>query len=121
MVFTSNEKMRCVFNSVVIKNEALNRKYKGGLRAFIEKHGDYANNDITVFNSMGDEVDDVVKDLFYNGLIHKEDFVFVDAGGFSMYVALNKKDYPQNYDIGVDWLKGRYADGGIWVWYVEGR
>jgi hypothetical protein len=44
----------------------------------------------------------------------------VDAGGYSMQVAICKEDFPHNMDVGVDWLKARYAKGGIWVWFVEG-
>ena len=87
---------------------------------YLQTHGSLTNNDISVFCSMGDEIDLVVKDLIDNGLHGGDDFTFVDAGGYSMQVAISKEDCPHNISVGVDWLEARYAKGGIWVWYVKG-
>ncbi|MFO7964020.1 MAG: hypothetical protein R6U50_08890 [Desulfobacterales bacterium] len=120
LVHTSRKRMRCVFNSLVIRNDSIKAKYQGGLRRFHQTHGGMTNNDISVFVSMDDEVDGVVMDLIDNGLSNGQDFTFVDAGGFSIYASMSNEDYPQDVQLQVDWLKGRYAEGGIWVWLVEG-
>lgn len=43
-----------------------------------------------------------------------------DAGGYAlgMNSPYNKKG-SHNVNVGVDWLRGRYARGGIYVWYVN--
>jgi hypothetical protein len=43
LVYEEVERLRCVFNAIVIKNSALNEKYPGGLRAYLEKHGGRCN------------------------------------------------------------------------------
>jgi hypothetical protein len=118
IVHKSNEKMRCVFNSVVIRNDSLNSKYPGGLKGFFGNHPAISNNDITVCISMGAEIDEVIDDILSEGLSDGSDFAFVDAGGFAISFSLFKKNQPQDVDVGVDWLKARYAEGGVWVWYV---
>lgn len=119
IVHSSSEKLRCLFSSVVIRNDSLNAKYKGGVRAFVETHRAITNRDISVFFSMGDEIDDAVRDLHANSLAGGEDFTFVDAGSYAIEMAFEKKEYPHNISVGVDWLKARYADDGVWVWYSK--
>jgi len=36
--FTSEAEISCVFYTVVIRNESLNQKYKGGIKAFVAEH-----------------------------------------------------------------------------------
>ena len=119
IVHNSDPKMRCLFNSVVVRNESLNAKYPGGLDGFIRKNGGVANWDITVTFSMAEDIYEVVDDLRHQGLSGGDDFVFVDAAGYSIQTFRDKKDFPHNIDVGVGWLKARYADGGIWVWIAE--
>ncbi|MFO7963716.1 MAG: hypothetical protein R6U50_07335 [Desulfobacterales bacterium] len=76
---------------------------------------------MSVFVSMDDEVDGVVMDLIDNGLSNGQDFTFEDPGGFSIYASISKEDYPQDVQLQVDWLKGKYAEGGIWIWMDEGK
>ena len=111
IVHSSDETMRCVFNSVVIRNDSLNEKYKGGLKGFLKIHGALVNSHISIICSMGDEIDEVLEDLHKQGLHGGPDFVFVDAGGYSMQVALDrdKHDVPHNINVGVDWLGPKQA------------
>jgi len=121
VVHSSNKMMRCVFNSLVIRNDSLNAMYPGGFKGFIEKHGDLTNRDITMLFSMADEeIEDAVRDLRDNGLSGGEDYTFVDAGGYSIHVAMDREqqDVPHTISVGVDWLGARYAEGGIWLWYT---
>ena len=113
MIHNEKKKMQCVFNTLAIKNEALERFYKGGLIGFLDKHGgEYeCNGKITVLCYMGFEFDEIIGDLIENGLKFLDDFYFIDAGAYEQDVVVN--DIEQK----VDWLKGRYANGYIYVWY----
>jgi hypothetical protein len=51
----------------------------------------------------------------------REPFGYFAAGEAPTF-PLAKKDVPHNISVGVDYLKARYAEGGVWVWYnIEGR
>lgn len=112
-------KLRCVFYALVIKNKSLNRSYEGGLRGFLGKHSGECNGKITVVCFMGGDVDDTANDLIENGLKIVDDFEFIDAGRYAMDVGIGNKKGSHNVNVGVDWLRGRYANGGIYVWYVD--
>ena len=113
VINNEKKKMQCVFNTLTIKNEALERFYKGGLIGFLDKHGgEYeCNGKITVLCYMGFEFDEIIEDLIENGLKFLDDVYFIDAGAYEQDVVVN--DIEQK----VDWLKGRYANGYIYVWY----
>jgi hypothetical protein len=71
---------------------------------------------------MGGEIDETIHELIGNGLTIGEDFAFVDAGSIAMYYSIGNKGVRQKLvDVGVSWLKARYADGAVYVWYAEGR
>jgi hypothetical protein len=117
LVYEDEEELRCVFNAVVIRNSALNAKYPGGLRAYIEKHGGICNRAITVDSFMGGEIDEVVEDLLAHGLEHRKDFVCVDAGGCAIAAGMRGERLfkPRPVDLGVEWLEASYYKGGIVV------
>ena len=98
----------------VIKNEALERSYKGGLIGFLDKYGERSNGKITVLCYMGFEFDETVDDLVESGLKFLEDFEFIDAGCLRDPFAV-----ANNIKQRVNWLKGRYANGYIYVWYND--
>jgi len=116
VIHNEKKKLQCVFNTLVIKNEALERLYKGGLIGFLDKHGgEYeCNGKITVLCYMGFEFDQIIDDLVTNGLKFLEDFDFIDAGCLRDPFAV-----ANNIQKRVDWLKGRHAGGYIYVWYND--
>lgn len=122
VVHDSREKIGCSFNTLVIKNKALAKHYKGGLTGFLKKNpGARCNNHITVICYMGGGIDKTIDELIVNGLTIGEDFAYVDAASFAMYYSIFDKGVRQKpVDVGVSWLKARYADGTIYVWYSEG-
>ena len=111
VIHNEKKKMQCIFNTLVVKNEALERLYEGGLIGFLDKHGDQSNGKITVLCYMGFEFDETIDDLVKSGLKFIEDFYFIDAGAYEQAVVVN--DMKQK----VNWLKGRYVNGYIYVWY----
>ena len=68
---------------------------------------------ITVLCYMGFEFEKIINDLFKCGMKFLEDYYFVDAGAYEQFVVAN--DIKQR----VDWLKGRYVDGYIYVWWTD--
>ena len=116
----SEERFRCAFYTLVIRNKALVKHYKGGLHGFVENYAARCNNYITVWCDMGSEINAAINDLVESGLTMDVDFVFMDAGSYAIAQSMIHKVGRRNHlDVGVSWLKGRYANGGIYVWYAE--
>jgi hypothetical protein len=72
------------------------------------------------WNYMGGDVNDCINDLLLCGLMPPEDFVCFDATAGTMWVDWEEIEGKPR-DMGVDWLKGRYHDGYLWVRYDEGK
>ena len=122
VVHSKEEKMRCAFYTLVIRNEALAKHYKGGLPGFMQNYSARCNNYITVWCDMGSEINGAINDLITSGLTTDEDFVFFDVASYSMAQSMIHKVERHNLvNTGVNWLNARYADGDIYVWYSEGR
>lgn len=122
VVHSKEEKLRCAFYTLVIKNEALAKHYKGGMPGFMKNYGARCNDHITVWCDMGSDINEAIDDLIENGLTMDEDFVFFDAASYSMEQSMIYKVARRNHvNTGVNWLKARYGDGAIYVWYAEGR
>jgi hypothetical protein len=121
-VHSKEEKFRCGFYTLVIQNDALAKHYKGGMPGFMENYGATCNDHITIWCDMGSEINEAINDLITSGLTMEEDFVFLDVASYSMAQSMIHKVERRNHvHTGVNWLKARYADGAIYVWYVEGR
>ena len=60
VAYTSFPRLRCVFFSVIIRNQALQEKYPGGLEAFIQDYKAQSNDRISVYNDMGLDVGDLM-------------------------------------------------------------
>lgn len=114
-VYKSTKAMRCVFYSLVVRNEAIGKKYPGGLTAFLGKHESMLSNQhIAVGSFMGmHDLDVIADDLQESNLRNKEDFVILDALNLFEPVGV----HPMVCE-GAPWLKGRYQDDGLVVWYV---
>jgi hypothetical protein len=120
VVHNSEERFRCVFDTLVIRNKALVKHYKGGLHGFIENYGALCNNHITVWCDMGGDLNKAINDLVESGLTRNDDFLYIDAGSYAMVQsAFDKVERRNHLDVGVSWLNARYVNGGIYVWYAE--
>ena len=118
---TERKRFKCVFFSLVIKNKSMVESYKGGMKAFMDKHRLYCNEDIMFGNFMGDDIDVIVDDLVENGMKMHEDFIFLNATGlaFNVQLRLSPIAIKKAVDIGVDWLMGEYDYGDIFIWYAD--
>jgi len=117
---SSEEKLRCSFYTVVVRNAALAEVYPGGLRCLVSRYRAQSNNDITIFCAMGSEWDDLAKDLIANGLQMDEDFAIFDAGRLALSASIDMGRIKRSkmIDIGLSWLKVQYTPGGTFVWYA---
>ena len=118
---TERRRFKCVFCSLIIKNESLAKSYDGGLQAFMDRHRLFCNEDITVGNFMGDGIDAIVDDLIENGLKIGKNFIFLDTTrlAFNVQLGLSPIALKKSVDIGVDWLMGEYDHGDIFIWFAD--
>ena len=116
--YNERKRLQCVFNTLVIKNEAMERLYEGGLIGFLDKHGGEYNEKITVVCYMGADIDETIDDLVENGLKFLKDFEFIDAGAY-MIIGSEKQACPFIVKQKVGWLKGCYVKGYIYVLYND--
>ena len=115
VIHNERKKLQCVFNTLVIRNEPLERLFEGGLIGFLDKHGGECNAKITVVCYMGGDIYDTMDELVENGLKFLDDFEFIDAASY--FISDTKRETcSRNVKQRVDWLKGRYVDGYDDVW-----
>jgi hypothetical protein len=113
--FTPGPEISCVFNTLVIRNEAINLKYEGGLKAFVSEHRVNYNNELSVMCFMGPaDLDDALEMLENKGLKWEEDFTWFDATAIS-----RKKPKVKTIPFKVRWLKGYCSKGYAHVCLVK--
>jgi hypothetical protein len=107
---------------VVIKNEALNKKYPEGFKAFATEHGARCNDDITVYCDMGGDVNLIVSQLKELGLEYHKDYCVFDAAGEAIALTMGNQKVENiiPIDLGVEWLGAHFnPDTGVEVWYSK--
>jgi hypothetical protein len=114
-IFTSEPEISCVFYTVVIRNEAINQKYEGGIKAFVAKHGVKYNNDLSlmIFMAPGG-VEDTEKMLKQLGFKREEDFTWFEASEMA-----RKKPTVKSIPFKAKWLKGYCSKGRAYVSLVR--
>jgi hypothetical protein len=119
VAYTSSPKLRCFFYTIVIRNEALQEKYPEGREAFISRYKAPSNDCITVYCDMGTDIGDVFRDLEKCGMEQFQDFTTLDAAESDMWCCCKPEvgERPFPVDTQVEWLKGEYRDGTVWVWF----
>lgn len=110
--------LKTVFYTVVVRNEALKKIYPGGVGAYHRKHSPKGNRDICISCYMGGDVDDCVDDLLVCGLLPQNDFICFNSTLGTICVDWDEIDGTSR-DMRVDWLKGCYHDGYLWVRYQD--
>ena len=119
LLFESEKEVRCAFYSLVIKTDALRRKYGGGVRAFVERYQARCNRDLVVLCSMGpEELNDPLHDIEESGLDGEEDFVLFDAFRDAFGIEMASKhgmEVEEEVRFSARWLKGSVQRGGVMV------
>lgn len=112
----NDEKLKINNNSIIIRNEALQAKYRGGLKAFFKKYYPWRNKDICVYDD-GSYISGefLMKDLEKYKFIFKVDYFVVD---FWSVKNLNNRQYMRPDWQGVDWLKVIIENDLVYVKYI---
>ena len=74
VIHNERKKLQCVFNTLVVRNEAMEKSYKGGLIGFLNRHSCECNGKITVVCYMGSQIYETMDELDENGLKFLKDF-----------------------------------------------
>lgn len=107
--YRPNAAIRCVFYTLVVRNESVKRKWKTGLKDYWRRYGAVYNDDITATCFMGPYWDEQYDELINYGLKEGQDFVIFDASN----VILEKDYTPFPFKAG--WLDGYVHQAGVMV------
>lgn len=102
--------IRCVFYSLVARNEALLLKWNGGLKDYWLRYGAEYNDSLTVTSYMGPDWDEQYDKLVTAGLKQGKDFIIFDACD----VILMKDHTP--FPFRANWLGGYVLKGGVMIY-----
>ncbi len=109
----ANMEIVCCFNTLVCRVTAIDAKYPGGHKAFLEKHQGWQNDHIMVVHRRGDALRQARNDLEKYGIQKTRDWVQLDEDrviwSWDMF----------SFDTRASWLKGRYRKGDIYVRYLQ--
>ena len=115
-VYQPEPEIRSSSYVLVARMEAVRRKWRGGLGAYLRKYGCQFNDGIATNSAAALEFNDQLVDLAENGLEIDRDFTIIhagDAGGAGI-----KKDGTP-FPMPVDWLGGFYRDGSVMVFLKQ--
>jgi hypothetical protein len=114
-IFTSEPEISCVFYTVVIRNETINQKFQGGIKAFVAEYGVKYNNDLTVMIFMAPGgVENTEKMLKKSGLKREEDFTWFDASEIAW-----RKQTVKSIPFKAKWLKGYCKEDRAYISLVK--
>ncbi len=116
IAFTSHQELNCCFYTLVFRVDALDEKYPGGTRVFLETHQGWCNQDIMAVFHFGDARKRVLADIDRYRLLEDLDYVKLDED-----TAVWSWDRCFFDHQGVSWLRARYREGDVLVRFVEGE
>jgi hypothetical protein len=111
--FTAEEAIYCVVYIIVARNQALENKWPGELKAYLRKYGRPYNDKITVNCAMSSGLKKQLVELADNGLDMTEDFTVFEACGDKSV----KDGAP--CQTHADWLGGCFNDGRVMVFMKQ--
>ena len=101
---------------LVARMQAVKRKWRGGLNAYLKKYGCQFNELIATNSAAALEFDDQLIDLAENGLEIDKHFTLIYAGGAGE-AGIKKDSTP--FPTPVDWLGGFYSNGSVMVFLKQ--
>jgi hypothetical protein len=111
VAYRANREIACCFYSFVFRVTAIDEKYPGGHRAFLERHQGWHNEHILAIYQQGDALARVWRDLDQYQIRKIQDWVQLDEDrvkwSWDMF----------SFDTQAAWLKGRYKKGTVYVRY----
>ncbi len=114
VAYGTNKEIVCCFYTLVFRVAAIDEKYPGRHRAFLERHQGWHNERILAIYQQGDALRRVWSDLDKYDIRQTRDWVQLDED------RVNWSWDMFNFDTQAAWLKGRYKKGNIYVRYKEG-
>ena len=105
--------IRCVFYTLAVRNEALEKKWRGGLPDYWSRFNTIHNSGITVSCFMGPYWGEQLEALIANGLEERKDFIIFDASDVIL-----KKDF-EPFRFRVDWLDGYVHKAGVMIYIKQ--
>jgi hypothetical protein len=111
--FTAGEEIFCVAYILVARNQAIENKWPGGLKAYLRKYGRPYNEKFTVNCAMGSGLKKQMVELADHGLDMTEDFTVFEACGDK-----SLKD-GEPFQTHADWLGGCFSDGRVLVFMKQ--
>jgi hypothetical protein len=110
-IFISEPEISCVFCTIVIRNESINQKYKGGIKTFVANHAVKYNNDLSVMIVMAPgDVEVIEKMLNKLDFKREDDFTWFEASEIAW-----RKPTVKSIPFKVKWLKGYCSKGRAYV------
>jgi hypothetical protein len=118
---TVSSKLRCTCLAIIIRNNALNLKFPGGINSFVNRYKASCNDHITVLCAKEMDAWSVLGELKAIGMVSIIDFVTLDTLECEMWQSIHsgKVHRPFWFRTGAKWLKCSHRDGDVWVWYDE--
>ncbi|MCP3951313.1 MAG: hypothetical protein GY697_03725 [Desulfobacterales bacterium] len=111
--FRANAEIVCCFYTLVCRVAAIDKKFPGGHRAFLERHQGWHNEHIMAIYQQGDALRWVRNDLDKYDIRKLRDWVQLDEDNVDWSWDMFK------FDTQAAWLKGRYKKGNIYVRYCR--
>ena len=107
LVFDSEATIYCVFASLIVKTESLNKMYPGGTRAFAERYSATRyNQKLAAICEMGSGyLGTYLDDLCDRGFLFKEDFYVLDSSFYPPERHVEDMLPSRNVEMEVDWLR----------------
>ena len=106
-----NKEIVCCFHTFVFRVAAIEDKYPGGHRAFLNKHQGWCNEHLLVIYQQGKALLKVRDDVDKYDIRKIRDWVQLDED------RVNWSWDMVNFDTRASWLKGRYKKGTVYVQY----
>ena len=123
VIFDAEKPIRCVFFTLVVRTKAINAKYKGGMKAFVDRYKPQCCKGLAALCAMGEEdLYEPILDIEKNGLVGKDDFACFDATPYVIGFDMGRK---MGSGIGSEvrfpllWLKGHVHNGGVVVYPTD--
>lgn len=109
--YAPEEEILCACYALVARNQAIEKKWRGGLKTYVRKYGCRYNDKIATdsYLEMGFYFERQLIDLADNGLDMNDDFTLFDACGDK--IVHDGEPCPTN----ADWLGGYFQYGGVMV------
>ena len=115
---TTSFELDCSHHTFIFRNDALEKKYPGGLDGFKNGYRSGSNDLITVHCEANTAMD-TIRELEAIGLEQGEDFVVIDTDKCEILQMISSYEIekPFWFEAGTDWLRYGHWKGRVLVWY----